>query len=181
MLDAAVKRGDEDEVAEILPLLRTGVDESYQDVRELLNNFRTKLGQGDLQAAIESTVERFRRQTAIDITLRFDRGEGAPLPPDQQLQVLFILQEALSNVRKHSEASHVDVTVGNDRDFSLHIVDNGQGFDPADVAARGDAHVGLHIMQERAARMRALIKLESQPGAGTRVMLTLPGSERQAA
>ncbi|MGV2863065.1 type IV pili methyl-accepting chemotaxis transducer N-terminal domain-containing protein [Achromobacter sp. AGC39] len=181
MLDAAVKRGDEDEVAEILPLLRTGVDESYQDVRELLNNFRTKLGQGDLQAAIESTVDRFRRQTGIDTALRVERGEGAPLPPDQQLQVLFILQEALSNVRKHSEASRVDVTVGNDRDFSLHIVDNGQGFDPADVAARGDAHVGLHIMQERAARMRAVIKLESQPGAGTRVMLTLPGSERQAA
>ena len=181
MLDAAVKRGDEDEVAEILPLLRTGVDESYQDVRELLNNFRSKLGQGDLQAAIESTVERFRRQTGIDIALRMDAGEGAPLPPDQQLQVLFILQEALSNVRKHSEASRVDVAVGNDRDFTLLIADNGQGYDPADVAARGEAHVGLHIMQERAARMRAVIKLDSRPGAGTRVALTLPGSERQAA
>lgn len=181
MLDAAVKRGDEDEVAEILPLLRTGVDESYQDVRELLTNFRSKLGQGDLQAAIESTVDRFRRQTGIDTELRFGHGEGAPLPPEQQLQVLFILQEALSNVRKHSEADRVQVAVGNDRDFTLLITDNGQGYDPADVAARGEAHVGLHIMQERAARMRAVIKLESQPGAGTRVALTLPGSERQAA
>lgn len=181
MLDAAVKRGDDDEVAEILPLLRTGVDESYQDVRELLTNFRSKLGQGDLQAAVESTVERFRRQTGIATELRFGHGEGAPLPPEQQLQVLFILQEALSNVRKHSEADRVQVAVGNDRDFTLSISDNGQGYEPADVAARGEAHVGLHIMQERAARMRAVIKIESQPGAGTRVALTLPGGERQAA
>ena len=164
-----------------MPLLRTGVDESYQDVRELLTNFRTKLSQGDLQAGIEDTVARFRRQTGIETELRFGPGAGAPLAPDEQLQVLFILQEALSNVRKHSEASHVRIDVANDRDFSLVIADDGQGYDPAEVAERGESHVGLHIMRERAARMRAVIKLESQPGAGTRVALTLPGSERQAA
>ncbi len=181
MLDAAIKRGDEEEVSEILPLLRTGVDESYQDVRELLTNFRSKLSQGDLQAAIEDTVSRFRRQTAIETDLTFTQGEGAPLQPEQQLQVLFILQEALSNVRKHSEASRVRIAVENGRDFTLLISDDGQGYDPADVAERGESHVGLHIMRERAARMRAVIKLESQPGAGTRVALTLPGAERQAA
>ena len=181
MLDAAIKRGDEEEVSEILPLLRTGVDESYQDVRELLTNFRSKLSQGDLQAAIEDTVSRFRRQTGIDTDLTFTQGEGAPLQPEQQLQVLFILQEALSNVRKHSEASRVRIAVENGRDFTLLISDDGQGYDPADVAERGESHVGLHIMRERAARMRAVIKLESQPGAGTRVALTLPGAERQAA
>ncbi|MGS1107382.1 type IV pili methyl-accepting chemotaxis transducer N-terminal domain-containing protein [Achromobacter anxifer] len=181
MLDAAVKRGDQTEIDEILPLLRTGVDESYQDVRELLTNFRTKLSQGDLQAGIEDTVARFRRQTGIETELRFAPGAGAPLSPDEQLQVLFILQEALSNVRKHSEASHVRIDVANDRDFSLAIADDGQGYDPAEVAERGESHVGLHIMRERAARMRAVIKLESMPGAGTRVALTLPGSERQAA
>ncbi len=181
MLDAAIKRGDEEEVSEILPLLRTGVDESYQDVRELLTNFRSKLSQGDLQAAIEDTVSRFRRQTGIDTDLTFTQGEGAPLQPEQQLQVLFILQEALSNVRKHSEASRVRIAVENGRDFTLLISDDGQGYDPADVAERGESHVGLHIMRERAARMRAVIKLESHPGAGTRVALTLPGAERQAA
>lgn len=181
MLDAAIKRGDEEEISEIMPLLRTGVDESYQDVRELLTNFRSKLSQGDLQAAIEDTVARFRRQTSIDTELEFTQGEGAPLQPEQQLQVLFILQEALSNVRKHSEASHVRISVANGRDFTLLISDDGQGYDPADIAERGESHVGLHIMRERAARMRAVIKLDSQPGAGTRVALTLPGAERQAA
>lgn len=181
LLDAAVKRGDQAEVDEILPLLRTGVDESYKDVRELLTNFRTKLGQGDLRDAMQDTVERFRRQTGLRTTLSFNQGEGAPLPPEQQLQVLFILQEALSNVRKHSEADRVEIQVRNDRDFSLLISDNGQGYDPAEVARRGEAHVGLHIMRERAARMRAAIKMESRPGGGTRIALTLPGAERQAA
>jgi two-component system nitrate/nitrite sensor histidine kinase NarX len=181
LLDAAVKRGDQAEIDEILPLLRTGVDESYQDVRELLNNFRSKLGQGDLRDAMQDTVERFRRQTGLPITLAFEQGEGAPLPPEQQLQVLFILQEALSNVRKHSEADRVEIRVRNARDFSLDIIDNGQGYDPAEVARRGEAHVGLHIMRERAARMHATIKMQSRPGHGTHIALLLPGAERQAA
>jgi len=181
MLDEAVRRGDDGEVREILPLLRTGVDESYQDVRELLSNFRSKLEQGDLFAAIEETVDRFRRQTGIDTELAFGAGGGAPLPPEQQLQVLFILQEALSNVRKHSGARRVRVAVANGRDFTLRVEDDGQGYDAGEVARRGEAHVGLHIMKERAARLHATINLDSRPGAGTRVALTLPGSARQAA
>ncbi|WP_251864992.1 type IV pili methyl-accepting chemotaxis transducer N-terminal domain-containing protein [Achromobacter sp. Marseille-Q4962] len=181
LLEGAVERGDSAEIEEILPLLRAGVSESYQDVRELLNNFRSKLAQGDLQAAIEDTVARFRRQTGMHTELSFVQGEGAPLPPDQQLQVLFILQEALSNVRKHSEAARVDIEVRNGRDFTLAVRDDGQGYDPDEVARHGESHVGLHIMRERAARMRAVIKMDSRPGAGTRVALTLPGSERQAA
>ena len=51
--------------------------------------------------AIEDTVDRFRRQTGMDTELAVGERQGAPLAPDQQLQVLFILQEALSNVRKH--------------------------------------------------------------------------------
>ena len=164
-----------------LQLLDTGVDESYKDVRELLTNFRDKLGQGDLKTAIEDTVERFRRQTGVRTELAFSQGVGAPLAPEQQLQVLVILQEALSNVRKHSEADRVDVVVRNDRDFHLLIADNGQGYDPDEVARRGEAHIGLHIMRERAARMHALITMKSRPGGGTRIALTLPDAERQAA
>ena len=150
-------------------------------MRELLTNFRAKLGQGDLKGSIGDIVERFRRQTGMRTDLAFSQGVGAPLAPEQQLQVLFILQEALSNVRKHSEADRVDIVVRNDRDFNLLIADNGQGYDPAEVSQRGEAHVGLHIMRERAARMHATITMKSRPGGGTRIALTLPGAERQAA
>jgi two-component system nitrate/nitrite sensor histidine kinase NarX len=181
MLDAAVQRNDLDEVRNILPLLRTGVDESYQDVRELLINFRSKLGQGELMAAVEDTLARFRRQTGIEVALQVDDPDGAPLPPEQQLQVLFILQEALSNVRKHAHASRVDVQIRNARDFELLVRDNGEGYEAGEVAERGERHIGLHIMQERAARLNAQLTLEGRPGEGASVQLILPSSERQAA
>lgn len=181
MLDEAMVRGDLDEAREIVPLLHTGIDESYQDVRELLVNFRTKLGQGDLAAAVEDTVARFRRQSGLEATLTVQEGEGAPLPPEQQLQVLFVLQEALSNIRKHAEASRVVVVINNGRDFELSVTDDGAGYDPAEVAGRAEGHIGLHIMHERAARLSATLTLTSAPGAGARVSLLLPRSERQTA
>jgi two-component system nitrate/nitrite sensor histidine kinase NarX len=107
--------------------------------------------------------------------------EGSPLAPDQQLQTLFILQEALSNIRKHAMARHVHVRVDNARDFTISVRDDGQGYDPDEVERRGDAHVGMSIMRERAARMNALIRLKSAPGQGASVSLVLPASERLAA
>ena len=181
LLEDAVRRNDTAEVEEIVPLLRMGVDGSYQDVRELLTNFRSKLEQGDLRRAIEETVQRFRRQTGCETTLELDYAQGTPLAPEQQLQVLFILQEALSNVRKHAAAKHVHISVRNARDFTLEVTDDGQGYDPREVAERGEAHIGLDIMRERAARMNAVITLESAPGEGARVALLLPASERQPA
>ncbi len=181
LLEGAVQRGDSSEMAEILPLLRTGVDESYQDVRELLSNFRSRLEQGDLLAAIDDTVARFRRQSGCDATLDVEQRQGVPLAPEQQLQVLFILQEALSNVRKHAAARHVSVRVHNGRDFTLQVCDDGCGFDAAALAQSSDEHIGLAIMRERAGRLRAGIAIESHPGQGACVTVTLPASQRQAA
>ncbi|MFT4507447.1 type IV pili methyl-accepting chemotaxis transducer N-terminal domain-containing protein [Caballeronia sp. 15711] len=181
LLDNAASRDDMNEVREIAPLLRGGLEESYEDVRELLVNFRTKFATGNLRDAVDETVTRFERQTDAVVTLDYDETGGLPLPPDQQLQVLFILQEALSNVRKHALATQVHVTLKNARDFELTIHDNGDGYDPANIASRGEAHVGFHIMHERAARLGALLELTSEPGTGARVYLLLPVSERQAA
>ena len=181
LLDDALARGDQDDVRDIVPLLRTGVEESYQDVRELLVNFRTKLDQGALPDAIEEAVLRFQRQTGIEVDLDMRYDTDRPLAPDQQLQVLFILQEALSNVRKHAEANRVRVWLRNNQDFELEIADDGVGYDPDEVGQRVDSHIGLHIMRERAARLNAVIKLSSRPGAGATVRLVLPRDKRRAA
>ena len=181
MLESAVRREDHAEIKEILPLLRMGVTDGYQDVRELLTNFRSKLEQGDLKMAVEETIERFRRHSGCETVLEFQHAQGAPLAPDQQLQVLFILQEALSNIRKHADATHVHVRIENGLDFALEVVDDGRGYNPEEVASYGEVHVGLDIMRERAARMNAMIRLESAPGEGARVALLLPASERLAA
>ena len=180
MLGGAVQQRRWDEVEEIVPLLKTGVSESYQDVRELLQNFRTRLGEESLRKAVDDTIGRFRRQTGLNVELHLDDRDGAPLHPDQQLQVLFILQEALSNVRKHAYASKVTVRIDNHRDFGMSIRDDGEGYDPQEVAERSETHVGLSIMRERAARLGGQLQMCSAPGQGTEVSLYLSQSDRLA-
>lgn len=180
MLGSAVQQRRWDEVEEIVPLLKTGVSESYQDVRELLQNFRTRLGEESLRKAVDDTIGRFRRQTGLNVELHLDDRDGAPLHPDQQLQVLFILQEALSNVRKHAYASKVTVRIDNHRDFGMSIRDDGEGYDPKEVAERSETHVGLSIMRERAARLGGQLQMRSAPGQGTEVSLYLSQSDRLA-
>ena len=180
MLGSAVQQRRWEEVEEIVPLLKTGVSESYQDVRELLQNFRTRLGEESLRKAVDDTIGRFRRQTGLNVELHLDDRDGAPLHPDQQLQVLFILQEALSNVRKHAYASKVTVRIDNHRDFGMSIRDNGEGYDPKEVAERSETHVGLSIMRERAARLGGQLQMCSAPGQGTEVSLYLSQSDRLA-
>jgi len=173
LLDDAVERAEHDEVREIVPLLRHGVEESYQDVRELLNNFRSRLPTGDMRPAIEETVARFRRQCRTEATLKID-DHGLPLQPEQQLQILFILQEALSNVRKHAMAEHVTISIEHGRAFRLVVQDDGDGFDAARLDVSDTSHVGLHIMRERAARLGAELTIDARPGLGVRIALTLP-------
>ncbi|BCL77166.1 nitrate/nitrite sensor protein [Jeongeupia sp. HS-3] len=176
MLDDSLKRGAATEAQEIVPMLKAGVQESYDDVRELLNNFRARLAEGDLVSSMRATIERFRRQTGIAVA--FDAsGSGAPLAAEDQLQLLFILQEALSNVRKHAYASAVHVRFANERDVTLEIRDDGRGFDAAEMAARAEGHVGLKIMQERAARLAAQLNIESDHGAVVR--LFIPANARR--
>jgi len=93
-------------------------------------------------------------------------------PPEHVLQAMHIVQESLSNVRKHAKASRVDVELACDGECSLTIRDDGAGFDAARDA--GDTHVGLSIMRERAYRIDAKLTLESAPGQGTRVCLAMP-------
>jgi len=178
LLEDAMRRNDCRDMQEIVPLLRTGVDESYQDVRELLANFRTKLDQVELPDAIEDTVQRFRRQTGIVTNLEMQYQPGRALSPEQQLQVLFIMQEALSNIRKHAHADQVSVVFRNNDDFEMEIVDNGVGYCAEGIQHHDENHIGLQIMRERAERLHAVLKLTSRPSAGTTVRLVLPHTQR---
>lgn len=180
MLDDSLQAGKSEDAAAIVPALRAGVQESYEDVRELLLNFRARLAEDDLLGALRSTVDKFRRQTGIDVEL-YAEGNGAPFPREQQLQVLFIVQEALSNIRKHAAATQVRLSLGDHQDFSLSIEDNGVGFDAQALAQKGEGHVGLNIMRERAQRIGAELAISSSPGQGTKVLLRLLQQQRRAA
>lgn len=176
----AVDEKDQQATEETLAHIRLGIRESYDDVRELLNNFRSNLSAENLSSAIEAVLDRFRRQTGMRVELQKD-SQGAPLQPDQQLQILFILQESLSNVRKHAQASRVVVRLEDAQDLTLTVLDNGVGFDADEVAARPSGHYGLTIMRERAQRAGLTLHIDPAYPHGTRVALFLPKDHRHSA
>lgn len=148
--------------------LDEGLRESIADVRELLLHFRTRASHADLEQALQETRQKFMHQTGLPLDLKVS-GAGIELPADHQLQVLHIVQEALSNIRKHANASRVLVSVERGARWKIRIHDDGCGFEsaPSDHAA----HVGLRIMNERAQRIGARIRVDSTVGSGTTVEL----------
>lgn len=180
MLESALASGSSDLTGENLQSIKSGVQECYDDVRELLLNFRTKIGRRDFAEAADEVVARFRRQTGTEAHIVWTQDQGLPLSSDQQLQCIFILQESLSNIRKHARAGRVDVEIANGSDFVMSITDNGVGFDAEHLENLSGNHIGLNIMRERAGRIRAQLTLQSQPGQ-TRIRLTLPARERHPA
>ena len=153
--------------------LEVGVRECYADVRELLVHFRTRTSDEDIGHALRSTLSKFEHQTGLKGALIMGSAEGLPLPPDVQVQVLHIVQEALSNIRKHAQATQVTVSVQRHPVWTFSITDNGCGFASQEVAP-DSLHVGLGIMKERAALIHADLQVISTPGTGTTVRLQLP-------
>jgi two-component system nitrate/nitrite sensor histidine kinase NarX len=171
LLRQAVQRADAQQTAQVIDELDAGIRESTNDVRELLVHFRTRANGDDIEQALRTTLRKFELQSGLEAHLDL-QGDGVALPSDVQLQVLHIVQEALSNVRKHAQASEVWVSVRRGPRWTFTVRDNGRGFRPAAPAAE-DTHVGLHIMRERAQRIGAAVRLQSQPGEGTEVCLEL--------
>lgn len=171
LLRGAVQKQQPEQVQSTLDELDAGLKESINDVRELLVHFRTRTNTDDIEAALQETLQKFQHQTGLPTRLQLD-GEGLPLPADVQVQVLHVVQEALSNVRKHAGASHVSLDVHKGSQWRFVVRDNGSGFDTAQ--RHGETHVGTKIMRERAERIGATVLIESLPGQGTTVTLTLP-------
>jgi len=171
LLRRAMQEGDRSRSAQVLDELDEGLRESTNDVRELLVHFRTRTNVGDMEQALRITLQKFEHQSGLRSHLQME-GHAVDLPSDTQLQVLHVLQEALSNVRKHAHASEVWVMVERAPRWRFSVRDNGAGFEPRPGKA-DDTHVGLHIMQERAQRIGGRVLVRSSPGQGTEVSLEL--------
>lgn len=177
-LDDAIKDDDKELRDESLSAIRTGVQECYEDVRELLLNFRERLHKEGFVDGIRTVIERFEGQSGVAARL-IVTGDGPDLTERQKLQVIFIVQEALSNVRKHAQAETVLVRVDNQEDLRVTVTDDGVGLDNRLVEERRGQHVGLSIMAERASRIGATVRVErASPAGGTCVTLELPASAR---
>ncbi|HYW58445.1 MAG TPA: type IV pili methyl-accepting chemotaxis transducer N-terminal domain-containing protein [Polaromonas sp.] len=171
LLRGAVQKGQAPQVQAALDELDVGLRESIGDVRELLVHFRTRTNTDDIEQALQETLQKFQSQTDLAAHLQV-QGQGLPLPSDVQVQVLHVLQEALSNIRKHAGATQVDLEVHKGARWRFVVRDNGVGFDTGKHP--GQSHVGLNIMRERAGRIGAVVEIVSSAGVGTTVTLTLP-------
>jgi two-component system nitrate/nitrite sensor histidine kinase NarX len=172
LLRSDLKSADTARIEKTLRELDAGVHESLGDVRELLVHFRTRTNAEDIAPALKTTLQKFEHQTGLATHLEIE-GEGLPLPADVQVQVLHVVQEALSNVRKHAQAREVWVEVQQTPQWRVEVRDDGRGFDAAGTGP-DELHVGLRIMRERAQHIGATVEVESVPGSGTCVVLKLP-------
>jgi two-component system, NarL family, sensor histidine kinase UhpB len=167
-LEAHVHHAPEDlraELRETKEVAITAMDQLLRLARELRP---AALDDHGLHAALRTQLERFTEQTGVPAVLRcYD--ELTDLPHHEQTVVYRVVQESLSNITRHAQASNVVVEVGLDHGRPIvRIVDDGVGF--ADPAGDG---IGLVGMRERARLARGRLQVHSVPGRGTTVELRL--------
>ncbi len=172
-LQEILPENDSPVAARELKQIRASLDEAHMELRQLMVHYRAPMDERGLLPAIEDLMERFRRETDVALYVQKECG-GSNLPPLLEMQVLRIIQEALANVRKHSGAKAVRVLMRcEDGEFyRVLIEDDGVGFGDVGPVGNPGEHMGLGIMRERAKRLRGELRIESEPGEGTRVELT---------
>jgi two-component system nitrate/nitrite sensor histidine kinase NarX len=149
---------------------------SQRRLRELITYFRSQMDPQGLVHALRETSERFFDRTGI--ALSFDNQVlNLCLPPEREIEVFHIVQEALANVARHAHATSAALSLGYTQDgYRLVVEDDGVGFAAASgEPGHGDSgHYGIAIMRERAHRLGGTISLGRAGGTGTRLELTFP-------
>ena len=161
--------------------LRTAIEEAHVSLRELLANYRLKIDERGLVPAVAGMVERFSQETGINVYFH-NECQQLNLTPLQESQIFHIVKEALSNIRQHSHACNARILLNNDNHgaYTLLIEDDGEGIAPGTESRPGE-HIGLSVMRERAERLPGELTIESEPGEGTRIVLSFPLAPHQTA
>jgi PAS domain S-box-containing protein len=153
------------------------VQDAHADVREYILGARTGgASESGFLPALESYLQRFKQNYGITtkLTVAPELTEAA-LTPMVEAQLLRIIQEALTNVRKHAHTGgiHITLHVSGNRAEAI-VEDEGTGFDPALLQATEGQTFGLRFMQERAAEVGGSVTIHSAPGEGTQVIVSVP-------
>jgi signal transduction histidine kinase len=159
--------------------LRGLADDLYTDVRESIAGLRAEVVERGLGPALHDYVDQFDEEHGIRASCESD-DLPAHLSPLAELQLFRIVQEALTNVRKHADARQVEVRFARSRPgwLTLSVTDDGRGFDPA--AAHGTARrsFGLTTMRERAEDLGGTLTIAPGTAGGTIVTVELPTPTR---
>ncbi|MBD3291386.1 MAG: hypothetical protein GF393_00570 [Armatimonadia bacterium] len=127
-------------------------------------------------AALKGHLEIFGDRTEIAVSVRM-QGDGWRLSPDIEHATFRIVQEALTNTEKHAQADHVTVELTlAQSELQIVVTDDGVGFDlhDSDAGPSIEGGIGLHSMRERAEAIGGDLKIDSSPGEGTTITLTVP-------
>ncbi|MDA0167391.1 GAF domain-containing sensor histidine kinase, partial [Solirubrobacter ginsenosidimutans] len=175
LLSGALRSGDHDRlqtaVGDAIEYLKTGVG----DLRSLITDLRpAALDEFGIESALEALAERVSRQTDavvdLEVDLVHDDEADSRYSPEIEATVYRVVQEALTNAVKHGEATRVHVRVS-DRDGTVNVTvrDDGKGFNPQESSAG----FGLLGIRERLALVRGTLKIESAPGVGTTLEISI--------
>jgi two-component system, NarL family, nitrate/nitrite sensor histidine kinase NarX len=156
-----------EQALEVLNDLREGINSAYRQLRELLSSFRLKM-EGDFATLLNTTVQEFSNRSGMPIDVDVRLGHIS-LGANQEIHLLHIIREALSNATRHSGGTRIAVALstGPKDEVSLTVDDDGKGIDP--VSAGSFNHYGLAIMGERARGLGGTLEVYPRPGGGTRV------------
>jgi len=163
-----------EEAHESLLELKRVTKSVYMDVREGIFNLRstasTVVG---FFPTLRAYLNEYREHYGLDVRIEAYVDPEIELSPEVANQLMRIIQEALTNVRKHAQATLVWVRCRMEKDMiNIRIEDNGAGFNFANKIE--DQHYGLQIMKERAESVGGTVEIESQPGKGTCVIIKAP-------
>jgi signal transduction histidine kinase len=151
--------------------------ESFMDVRTAILGLRTSDTQSaGLVATLQSFITKFSELTEIKIDLDLpDQSAISSLPPESELQLIRITQEALSNIQKHTSNKHAWIRLRHvNHSLELTIGDDGPGFNPKYPSEDRRPRFGLSTMRERAESIGGTFTIDSKPGTGTRITVRLP-------
>jgi two-component system nitrate/nitrite sensor histidine kinase NarX len=171
-----IEIGQLDAAVQTLDRVNSALDQAIEDTRRAIASLQE---QGPLtetlQEQLASLAKEFSRESPA---VEWSSKVQAPvmLPRQESRQVLRVAQEAVVNVRRHAQASRINLCLAKgEGEYMVIVEDDGKGFDP-DTPVDGDGrqHFGLNIMQARAARIAGRLDIQSAPGAGTRVSLYWP-------
>ncbi len=156
-------------------------DEGYGDARGAILDLRESSRVGrDLIDSLRAYLEKYSTQCGIATSLQASLAQGLALPPRSEIQIIRVVQEALTNVRKHSGATAATVCVAESGGTVTFVVeDDGCGFDATEEESdRGG--FGLHSMCERMELIGGTLLIDSASGRGTRIVAELPNVPARA-
>ena len=159
-----------------MPDLLQAVDSADSALRGLVHDLRSsRIGPSGLLETLNLMVRQAESETTATVDLRAEPIEGSALT---HLLVYQLAREALANAIKHSHARMITVTLRqDDQMIRLSVSDDGCGFDLGQVNQA--VHFGLQIMRERAELARGQVVVETRPGEGTHVIVTIPTDDAQ--